>query len=353
VLIAVVGDLAGEEAPRSLHSRGGGSVLLPGAGQSIGGPRVPRGASVSLAGDLSDVDRDLGLRLLNSHLPDGHWWELSLSGNTLLNGVTGDPVQAATTGTLQPILVDGLDHPVAAVWTPVGSEERWYVIPDGADWHTALDWLVTQALPEYVPGALRRGRPALALDPSFRTQAEAAARERLAALDADYECERARLQAELEQAESGAAPIREGLLFGTSKVLEAAVARVLRDAGLSVVEIDVALGDTSSADLLVGDGSEQTLVEVKSASGRANESLVAKLLGHLRTWAQVALDKPVSGGVLIVNHQHRLNPADRDTSVYQRKAFRDSLTIPVISTVQLFSWWRDQDWAAIHTAIFQ
>ena len=210
MLIAVVGDLVGEEAPRSLRSRGGDSVLLPGAGQSIGGPRVPRGASVSLAGDLDDVERDLGLRLLNGHPPDGRWWELNLSGNTLLNGVTGAPVQSPTSGTLQPILVDGLDHPVAAVWTPAGFDERWYVIPDGAEWHTVLDWLVTQALPEYVPGALRRARPALALDPSFRTQAEAVAYERLAVLDADYELERARLLADLEQAETAAAPIRKG-----------------------------------------------------------------------------------------------------------------------------------------------
>ena len=134
--------------------------------------------------------------------------------------------------------------------------------------------------------------------------------------------------------------------------MEDAVARVLRDAGLSVVELDEALGDTSSADLLVGDGSERRLVEVKSASGRANESLVAKLLGHLQTWARVAPDNPVSGGVLIVNHQHRLKPADRDVSVYQRKEFTDSLTVPVISAAQLFSWWRGQDWAAIRTAMF-
>ncbi|HWF50527.1 MAG TPA: hypothetical protein VG294_07805 [Solirubrobacteraceae bacterium] len=353
LLIAVVGDRDGDERPRSVLSHGGDSVSLPGLDQSIGGPRLPRGASVSLVDALNDVDRDLGLRLRNGHPADGLWWELKLAGHTLISGAgLRLPIQAPTSGTLQPILVDGLGHATVAVWTPEATDERWYVIPDGADWHTVLDWLVDQALPEYVPAAVRRARPALTLDASFRTQAEAAAHERLAKLDADHTRERARLETELKQAEAAAGPIREALLFGSNKALEAAVASVLRDASVTVVELDAARGDTSSADLLISRGSEHWLAEVKSASGRASEVFVAKLLNHLQTWPRLEPTKPVSGAVLIVNNQHREHPADRDADVYQRREFVESLTVPVISTVELFNWWRKQDWAAIHAAMF-
>jgi hypothetical protein len=59
----------------------------------------------------------------------------------------------------------------------------------------------------------------------------------------------------------------------------------------------------------------------------------------------------VSGGVLIVNHQHRLDPDERAAAVYSRPEFVDALTLPVISTRQLFDWWRASDWISLREAV--
>jgi len=59
----------------------------------------------------------------------------------------------------------------------------------------------------------------------------------------------------------------------------------------------------------------------------------------------------VTSGTLIVNHQHKFEPAQRDAEVYTRKEFVDALDVTVLGTRQLFEWWRIQDWAAVHTAV--
>ncbi|MFF4121292.1 hypothetical protein ACFY0P_48970 [Streptomyces sp. NPDC001714] len=90
---------------------------------------------------------------------------------------------------------------------------------------------------------------------------------------------------------------------------------------------------------LVGaDGVALRLVEVKGASRSAQEHLVGHLLRHLETWPQPRPDEPVSDGVPIVNHQHKLHPAQRTAAVYARPEFvasLDSLPVTVISTVEL------------------
>ena len=63
------------------------------------------------------------------------------------------------TGTLAPILVDALGVPVLAIWispTPTSASTS----DPTVDGNAVLDWLVTQALPEYVPAAMRRARSA-------------------------------------------------------------------------------------------------------------------------------------------------------------------------------------------------
>jgi hypothetical protein len=67
-------------------------------------------------------------------------------------GITGPD------GNLAPLPVDGLGDPVVAVWTSPQLDLRWYIVPDQTDWPTVIDWLVQQALPAYVPGALHRSR---------------------------------------------------------------------------------------------------------------------------------------------------------------------------------------------------
>ncbi|MCX4460326.1 hypothetical protein OG585_52225 (plasmid) [Streptomyces sp. NBC_01340] len=96
------------------------------------------------------------------------------------------------------------------------------------------------------------------------------------------------------------------------------------------------------------------LVEVKGASGPAQEHLVGQLHKHLETWPRLRPDEPVSDGVLIVNHQHKLHPSESTMAVYSRPEFvaaLDSLPVTVISTVELFNWWRADDWTAIRMAV--
>lgn len=213
------------------------------------------------------------------------------------------------------------------------------MVPDRADWDSILDWLTTQALPEYAPATLRRLRSPLLRDPDLLTRAESEAQDALLALDDKYERRRAGLQEKLDEAQGKADPIRDGLLYGTAKDLERAVAAVLSDAGFTVADLDTVLGDTSSADLLAELDTRRRLIEVKSASGHAGEKLMGQLENHLRNWPPPG-QAPVEGGVLIVNHQHRRPPAERSDAVYDRSDFLRNLTAPVISTRQLYDWWR-------------
>jgi hypothetical protein len=75
------------------------------------------------------------------------------------------------------------------------------------------------------------------------------------------------------------------------------------------------------------------------------------LENHLRTWPPPGWE-PVEGGVLIVNDQHRLPPSERREAVYDRPEFLRTLPAPVVSTRQLFEWWRSAAWDRIRDSIF-
>jgi hypothetical protein len=316
---------------------------------SIAGKRLPAGADISLAPDLDATDRDLGLRLRNR--PAGApWWAMALQ-SLGFEGPEGTTVRKPE-GELVPILVDSLGEPVVARWTPSDRQEIGYVIPDAVDWNTMVDWIIQKALPEHVPAALRRVRSLHSINADLETPAETKARAALDELERRYSDDKARLQADLGQARQEAEPVRTGLLYGTGRELEVAVAVVLRAAGFTVTELDAELG-TISADLLAVLDQETCLIEVKAVSGAASEKLVSYLQRHLEKWPQLRPDQPVTCSALVVNHQHRLDPAQRPTEVYQRnrhKEFVDALAFPVLATGQLFDWWRVQDWPAVRTA---
>lgn len=349
LIIATMGDTEANQ-PRMLGVTADASISIPDLDTSISGAHLPSGATVTLASGLTGADRDLGLRLRTTNTA-GHWWGIEMSGAVWTSGSGGPPTVYEPNGQLHSILVDGLGQPVVAIWTPQDRDERWYIVPHGCDYHSILDWLITRALPEYVPGALRRARSSLVLDPSLQTPAEAAAQAALNDLQANYAAQRAALQQRLVDATAAASAIREGLLFGTGTVLEDAVQAVLEAAGLTVARVDALFAATASADLLVTHNDERRLVEVKSAAGNASENLVSQLENHLRTWPQLQPDRPVSGGILIVNHQHHLDPSERASAAYERPEFVQALTIPVITTPQLFEWWRNSDWDAITDAL--
>jgi hypothetical protein len=350
LVIATIGNV-NDDSRRNLLSRFDSSVYLGDIYTSGYGQRLPPGARVGIVPDLSGADRDLALRLLNRPA-DAPWWSLELGGTHEIRGDGSGETYHAPEGQLQPILVDALDNPVAAVWVPPAGGQRWYIIPDATDWDNILSWLMQRALPEYVPDALRRARSPHFADPDLQTAGERAARQALEDLDARYAEERLPLEQALREAETHAEPVRYRLLYGTGDELVRAVAQVLADAGLRTVDLDKELGGTRSADLLVGaDGRLWRLVEVKSASGAAPEHLVGHLERHLATWPQLRPGQPITGGVLVVNQQHRQHPAARPAQVYSRPEFVAALPVTVVSTVELFGWWRTENWTAIRNVM--
>jgi hypothetical protein len=319
LVVAAIGE-ANDSSPRNLLSRFDSSVNLSKTFTSVDGRRLPIGTQPMIAPGLSAADRDLAIRLL-TRPSEAPWWALHLSGSVMERGDGSGSVTYEAEGQLHPILLDPLGDPVVAAWTPPSEDQRWYIIPDGTHWDNVLGWLVRQALPEYVPGALRRARSSHFLDPELQTTDELTARHALADLDASYAKEKLRLEENLREAETRVSPVRYGLLYGTGKELVDAVAAVLGAAELYCVDLDQELGATRSADLLVisARGSLRRLVEVKSASGAAQEHVVGHLLRHLDTWPQLRPDQPVTGGVLIVNHQHKLHPSERSSAVYSAR----------------------------------
>ncbi|MGP3691011.1 hypothetical protein ACTVZO_41160 [Streptomyces sp. IBSNAI002] len=353
LIVAFVGNTDDDRARNPLSSVDA-SVRLGDRYTSAGARRLPTGTWPQIAPGVEGADRDLALRLL-TRPKTAPWWSLNLRGSQTVHGGGGRPQDHPAAGELHPILIDALGDPVVAAWTSPSGDQRWYLVPDATRWESTLGWLVHRALPEYVPSALRRARSPLFVDPDLQTSDEQNTRQALQDLEAHYAEEKQRLEQALQEAKENAEPVRYGLLYGSGSELVAAVAQVLAAAGMSAVDLDEDLGGTKSADLLVSaDGAPDRLVEVKGASGPAQEHLVGHLQRHLETWPQLRPNQPVSDGVLIVNHQHKLHPAERSADVYSRPEFVASLTslpVTVISTMQLFNWWRAADWTAIHTAV--
>ncbi|MFI1488056.1 hypothetical protein [Streptomyces sp. NPDC020747] len=354
LIIATMGN-ADDDGPWNVFDRYDASVHFPKFTGAIAGKRLPVGADISLAPDLDAADRDLGLRLrLRNRPADAPWWAMALrqpSAPHILGSGHAPAHPPTPPGELVPILVDSLGEPVVARWTSGDGAQIWYLIPDSVDWTTVVDWIVQRALPAHVPAALRRVRSVHSLDADLETPAETQARVALEELERRYIEDKARFQADLERALQEAEPVRSGLLYGTGDELADAVAMVLRAAGFTVTDLDGELGDTKSADLLAVLDQERCLIEVKSASGAAPEKLVSYLQRHLKTWPQLCPGQPVTCSALVVNHQHRLDPAQRPAEVYQRKEFVDALTFPVLATGQLFDWWRNKDWPTVRAAV--
>ncbi|MFI6098153.1 hypothetical protein ACIA8G_21545 [Lentzea sp. NPDC051213] len=337
-------EVIGSVVPDELRSPSGYDAFarLPDQDSHIAVKRLPEGTQPTLAGDLSSADRDLGLRLLNRRT-GSPWWTLHLQEDGTNRNVPR--------GELRPILLDPLGEPVVAVWMSPDERLRWYLVPDGTDWNTLLDWLVHYAIPTQIPSAASRFRLASAVDPSLETAAESQIREALAEMESRYAEDRTHLENALAKAKTTADAMREGLLYGTSDILVQAVAEVLTAAGFAVNDLDAMLGATISADLLVTLDSRRHLIEVKSAGRNASESLIFDLRKHLDTWGALRPSQPVEGGALIVNHELRVPPNQRTRQVYRRPEFIASLTLPVISTLDLFDWWRTENWGAIRTTV--
>ncbi|WP_024287143.1 hypothetical protein [Cellulomonas sp. KRMCY2] len=341
LVISPVGEV--DDASRNVHSVFGPPVDSVSVGRtytSIDGRVIGRGARVRAAADLGDADGQLALRLLSCN-PAPTWRSLSLRG-AVMHSVFG-PEEHAAEGELLAILETELGEPVVAAWISLDGVERRYLVPVETPWTLLLSWLLEQALPEFVPGAMRRARRPLASDEELMTRRERDVRAALAALQADYSARREELERKLEEAQGAAVAIREGLLYGTGQQLVAAVRSVFESAGVIVVDLDVELGGTKNADLLCTSGGRSRLVEVKSASGSASERAYQDLLRHLREWPNLPGATPIDGGALVVSHDLRTAPLERSLEPYARPEFLAAQTEPVISALELFVAWRDED----------
>ena len=115
LLVSVIGDAADNQRGRSPLSRVDADVHLGDLYTSIEGRRLPPGTQRQLAPDLGAADRDLALRLRNRPSTDP-WWALELTGVTTIRGDGfGGESHHPAQGRLQPLLVNDLGEPVAAV----------------------------------------------------------------------------------------------------------------------------------------------------------------------------------------------------------------------------------------------
>ena len=329
------------------------SVMLPGAfACTVGGMRLALASLPEPAPDLGRADRDLALRLVGARPSELPWWRLELSAQAVHYG-NGDTEIAPTEGRLDPLLVSRAGEVVAAVWTSQNGGIRHYILPAMPSYVPVLRWLSERGVPEFVPAAARRRRGSLTSEARLQTRAEADARARLAELEANFARRQNAMQAEVNAAAEAADAVRDPLLYGTDAELVTAVSRVLTDAGLKVRDVDAMLDATANADLLVTWGDRTVLAEVKSATGNPKEALAEAPMRHLATWPGLRPDIAVSGVVLILNHQTKTHPLDRSPSPYSRHEFVNTLRFPVISTTQLFEWWRQGEHDAIREALFR
>lgn len=348
LVISPIGDLAAK--PRSIFDRhDDGLSVIGGRHTTINSSPIGKGARVRAAADLGDADGQLALRLLSSS-PAPIWRTLSLSGATI-NTVYGQE-QYRAEGTLLPILETELGEPVVAIWESPDGLERRYIVPVETPWPLLLQWLLEQALPEFSPGALRRARRPLAAELELMTRNERESQLALKTLEANYVASREELQRELEAAQSAASPIRESLLYGTGHQLVNAVRSVFAAVGIEVVDLDQQLGGTKNADLLCSYRGRSRLVEVKSASGRPTERSYQDLIRHLREWPHLPGSTPVEGGALVMSHEIRTPPLERNPSPYNRPEFLAAQNEPVISVLDLFDAWRQEDAEAVRKLLF-
>ena len=347
LVISPIGDL--EDKPRSVLFQHDDSVSIGQSYTSVSSRPIGKGARVRAAEDLGDADGQLALRMLSCN-PAPIWRSLSLSGAVLetYNGRVQHPVE----GALSPILETELGEPVVAVWVSPDEVERRYFVPGETPWPLLIQWLLEQGLPEFVPGVMRRARRQLATDQTLMTRRERDVRSALTKLEADYVAGRGELERQLEEAQGAASSVREGLLYGTGKQLVGAVQAVLESAGITVVDLDEKLGDTKNADLLCTYDGRFRLVEVKSASGSAPERAYQDLVRHLREWPSLPGSVPVEGGALVLNHEHRSVPGDRSRKPYGRPEFLAAQTEPIVTTLDLFDAWREEDAVTIRRLLF-
>ncbi len=332
---------------RSIFSDAAGSDHLSKWNTYISARYLGQRAQLRVTAEAQGADRDLALRLIGEDL---RWWVLELQGAHISIPGRGEIAYPAA-GTLTPLIESGLGETVVGVWIAPDGVERRYLLPSNVDWSTVADWIADQAIPEFVPTALRRYKSFEDVPPELMTNEEVAASDALAAFDKDVARERERLNQAVVVARSEADQTRHELLFARGGELVGGVARVLRAAGVEVIDLDEDLGGTKSADLLCSFGGQRRLVEVKSVGGTAGERLYSDLLRHLESWPAMGRTA-INGGALVINHEHKKHPLERSLTPYSRPEFLASQNEPIVATRELFDAWRLANHAKIRELIF-
>ena len=352
VFVTTVGELEPEPFTTSIFS-GGASAWMPHVDSFwIEGNEISLSEPPRLADELDPADRDLALRIANARPAGLPWWHLRLA----VGQRDRDGSPAGFFGTWTPLLLSPAGEVVAGVWTehePTDSGNplvRCYVLPALDSYVPVLRWLAEVGVPELLPASARRMHRYARDLPALQTTAEREILAQIESLNRSYDTQSRELRTRLDAERQSVDGVREPLLFGSGVSLETGVAQVLKDAAVNVQRLDTLVG-TTSADLLATFGGRAVLVEVKSSSGSAAESMVDSLRRHLRTWPMVMPGIVVSGGALVVNHQRRTAPVDRSPHVFSRAEFVASLEVPVVSTVALFDSWRRGDMDAVRASI--
>jgi hypothetical protein len=314
------------------------------------GRKLPMGVNAQLAPGLEGADKDLALRIRDSHEPSAPWFVIDIEA------VESDGLERnrRPSGELRPLLVDDLGDALAAVWLPDEGDERWYVFPCGSDWESILGWLVDHGVPEYVPQAAARVRSLGIVGYEFLTNSEREAMEALQGFERRTVAERANLVARIEEAKGAAEHERDALLYGGGDTLKEVVAAVLGSCGFEVEDLDVSFGSGQSGDLLASFEGRHWMVEVRAVGGSPSEKSVYDVVKHLATWRKLGRSEEIETGVLALNHNHKEAPAARARVPYRREEFVDSfesLNVTVISTVRLCEWWAQGDLDTIRAAV--
>src|SRR5271166_2496558 len=215
--IALVISMIGTPEPPKMFSVFGpeASVSLPGSVSGslsgfeyVGGARISLAAKPTLAEGLDGADRDLASRLVTARDLALAWWSLRLGGAEVFPGGGGPSINVKPTGTLTPLLTTDAGEVVAAVWTPPNNAIRHYIVPWLPSWTTLLEWLGSQAIPEFIPSAARRIHATLGDEPRLQTTAELSARSALTALEHDYRTRHDDLAQRLADARNAADDVR-------------------------------------------------------------------------------------------------------------------------------------------------
>lgn len=311
-------------------------ITHPETGRQIQATPLPEDPAVELWTELEPRDKEFGEQVLLNRNPELPLFAVSTISEEMI----------------KPVLVDGLQTPVVAMWVPKRNQV-WYIVPREPNWSGIVRWLVSRAIPTLVPEVAARVRGLSPPEDRFLARDEREHAEAVARFDQHMEEERADLVRALEAAQERASEVRDRLLYEDGEELVTGVRTVLASCGFSLESLDEQFGGGRSSDLLATRQGKHWLIEVRGKIGPARESDVADVVKHRTTWPNLRSEL-LEGSVLVVNHQRQVPVSRRQQAPYERPEFvqaLESFGVTVIGTMALCEWWAGEDCNSIVQAI--